>query len=155
MAWRQTWVQPYQKGWAISSYFLEIANCKLQLFTGVYGVFAGFPCCGETLYYLQIVGKSYNYHGVSPQSVNITGFIHNIHRVSLWFLQPFSIDSAGFPCRDPIIPSPHSFHGVKICSVLIKTCFQLGNQVFLVVYKWDVFLNKIFFSSLNFTISKV
>ena len=36
-------------------------------------------------------GKSYNYHGVSLQSVNITGFIHNIHRVSLWFLQPFSI----------------------------------------------------------------
>ena len=32
-------------------------------------------------------------------------------------IQPFSIDSAGFPCRDPAIPSPHSFHGVKICSV--------------------------------------
>ena len=28
----------------------------------------------------------------------------------------FEIASAGFPCRDPIIPSPYSFHGVKICS---------------------------------------
>ena len=42
--------------------------------------------------------KSYNYHGVSQQSVNITGFIHNINKVSLWFLQPFSVDSADFPC---------------------------------------------------------
>ena len=42
---------------------------------------------------------SYNYHGVSPQ-----------------FLQPFSIDSAGFPCRDPVIPSARIFYWVKICS---------------------------------------
>ena len=56
-----------------------------------------------------IVGKSYNYHGGSPQSVNITGFIHNIHRISLWFLQPFFVTNAGFPCRDPAIPSPRSF----------------------------------------------
>ena len=33
------------------------------------------------------------------------------------FLQPFSIDSAAFPCRDPAISSTRSFHGVKICSV--------------------------------------
>ena len=63
--------------------------------------------------------KSYTL--VSPQSLNITGFIHNTHRVSLWFLQPFSTDSAGFPCRDPAIPSPCSFHGVKICSVFLST----------------------------------
>ena len=44
-----------------------------------------------------------NYHGVSPQ-----------------FLQPFSVDSADFPCRDPTIPSPCSFHGVKIWSVEFK-----------------------------------
>ena len=56
---------------------------------------------------------------VSPQSVSITGFIHNILRVSLWFLQHFSIDSIGFPCRDPVIPSPCSFHGVKICSAIL------------------------------------
>ena len=74
------------------------------MFTGHYGVFTSFPCSGETLQYLEIVGKSYHYPGVSPQSVNITGFIHNIHRVSLWFLHPFSIDSAGFLCRDPVIP---------------------------------------------------
>ena len=55
-------------------------------------------------------------HGVSPQSVNITG-LYNTHRVSLWFSQPFFIDSAGFPCGDPEISSPCSFHGVKICSV--------------------------------------
>ena len=42
-----------------------------------------------------------HYYGVSPQ-----------------FLQPFSIDSADFPCRDHTIPSPRSFHVVKICSVL-------------------------------------
>ena len=69
--------------------------------------------CRENLHYLwkravRISGKphdnyrTYNYHGVSPQ-----------------FLQPFSIDSADFPYRDPAIPSPRSFHGVKICSVVI------------------------------------
>ena len=79
-------------------------------------VFAEFPCCGETLQYLQIAGKSYNYHGVSPQSVNMTGLIHNIHRDSMWFLKPFSIYSAGFPYRDHVIPSPCSFHWVKICT---------------------------------------
>ena len=55
-------------------------------------------------------GKTYrscNYHGVSSQ-----------------FLQPFSIDSADFLCRDPAIPSPRSFHGIKICSVL-KRVFLL------------------------------
>ena len=39
--------------------------------------------------------RIYNHHGVSPQ-----------------FLQPFSVDSADFPCRYPAIPSPRSFHGV-------------------------------------------
>jgi hypothetical protein len=34
------------------------------------------------------------------------------------FLQPFSIDSADFPCRDPAISSPHSCYGQNICSVL-------------------------------------
>ena len=81
------------------------------MFTWYYRVFAGIPCCGETLEYLQIAGKSYDYHGVSLQSVNIKGFIHNIHRVSLRFLQPFSIDSAGFPCRDSVIPNPVVFMG--------------------------------------------
>ena len=33
--------------------------------------------------------------------------------VSSQFLQPFSID---YPCGDPAIPSPRSFHGVKICN---------------------------------------
>ena len=47
------------------------------MFTGHNGIFAGFPCCGKTLYHLQIAGKSYNYHGVSLHSVNIKGFPHN------------------------------------------------------------------------------
>ena len=42
---------------------------------------------------------------------------HENYSAALQFLQPFSIDSEGFPCRDPAIPSPRSFHGVKICSV--------------------------------------
>jgi hypothetical protein len=45
---------------------------------------------------------------------------YNYHLVSSQFLQLFSIDSAGFFCRDPAIPSSHSFHGVKTCSVLIS-----------------------------------
>ena len=40
----------------------------------------------------------------------------NCHRFSPQFLKPFSINKADFPCRDPAIPSPRSFHGVKICS---------------------------------------
>ncbi len=39
--------------------------------------------------------------------------------VSLQFLQPFSIDSADFPCRDPAISSPRSFYGQNICSVAL------------------------------------
>ena len=53
-----------------------------------------------------IISRSCNYHEVSPQ-----------------FLQPFSIDSADFSYRDPTIPSPCSFHGVKICSVLLDIIF--------------------------------
>ena len=44
-------------------------------------------------------GKPCDKYRISPQSVNITGFIHNINRVSLWFLQPFDIESADFPCK--------------------------------------------------------
>ena len=69
--------------------------------------------CRENLHYLwkravRIAGKprdnyrSCNYHGVSPQ-----------------FLQPFSIDSADFTCRDPAISSPRSFYGQNICSVWV------------------------------------
>jgi hypothetical protein len=36
------------------------------------------------------------------------------------FLQPFSIDSADFPCRDPAISSPRSFYGQNICSVRVS-----------------------------------
>ena len=47
--------------------------------------------------------RIYIYNGVPPQSA-----------------QPFPIDSAGFSCTDPDVSSPHSFHGVKICSVLLN-----------------------------------
>ena len=41
------------------------------MFTGVYGVSIGFP-----IYRLR--GKPYDNYRISPQSVNITGFPHNI-----------------------------------------------------------------------------
>ena len=41
---------------------------------------------------------------------------YNHHRVSSQLLQPFSIHSADFPCRDPAIPSPRTFYGQNICS---------------------------------------
>jgi hypothetical protein len=47
--------------------------------------------------------RSCNYYGVSLQ----------------FFLQPFSIDSADFRCRDPAISSPRSFYGQNICSVCV------------------------------------
>ena len=51
-----------------------------------------------------------------------------LSNASFWktpqFLQPFSIDSADFPCRDPAIFSPRSFYGQNICSVDIKDIFQ-------------------------------
>ena len=52
----------------------------------------------------------------------ITGFVPNYYSL-------FSIDSADFPCRDPAISSPRSFHGVKICNV---HC-----EIFLKMIYWD------------------
>ena len=43
-------------------------------------------------------------------------------KICLQFLQPFSIDSADFPCRSPAISSPCSFYGQNICSVLLNSC---------------------------------
>ena len=53
----------------------------------------------------------------SPAICKYYNFIHNIHMIFLRFLQPFSKDCSGFPCKDPAIPCPCSFHGVKNCSV--------------------------------------
>ena len=89
----------------------------LQIFTGHYKVFAVSPVMGKPCNIYRLWGKFYNYHDVFLQTVNFTVFIHNIHMVSLCFLQLFFIDGTGFHYRDPIIPSPRSFHGVKICSV--------------------------------------
>ena len=70
---------------------------------------------GEILHYLckravRIKGKTrdnyrtYNYHGFFSQ-----------------FLQPFYIDSAEFPCRDPAISSPYSFYSQNIYSVVERS----------------------------------
>ena len=77
--------------------------------------------------------------------VIITG-TNNYHRDSLQFLQPFSIDSADFPCRSPAISSPCSFYGQNICSAVI--C--------LLSFKWkkeiDMFWRDLTLFSLFFTI---
>ena len=58
-----------------------------------------------------------NLHYLWKRAVRIVGFPCNCG-VSLQFLQPFSIDSADFPCKDPTISSHQSFYGQNICSVL-------------------------------------
>ena len=96
----------------VSYFYLDAVHCTwLQ---GIKGSFQGFPVVRKpcNIYSLRI--NPIIIMGFPLQSVNITGFIHIIHRVSLQFLQPFSIDSVSFPCRDPVIPSPRSFHGVRI-----------------------------------------
>ena len=57
-------------------------------------------------------------HHLWKRAVRIAGKPRDNYR-SPQFLQPFSIDSADSPCRDPAIPSPHSFHGAKICSAVL------------------------------------
>ena len=61
------------------------------------------------------------------------------------FYKPFSIDSAEFPCRDPAIPSPCSFHVVKICNVDTP----LGFPFCLPVQNYSFELVDFFFSSDN------
>ena len=58
------------------------------------------------------------------RAVRIAGFPCNC-RVSPQFLQPFSIDSADFPCRDPAISSPRSFYGQNIW--VAKACYNSRN----------------------------
>ena len=79
----------------------DYRDCKLQ------------GTCRKNLHYLwkravRIAGKPCNNYS-----------INNYYRVSLQFLQPFSIDSADFPCRDPAISSPCSFYGENIGSVVL------------------------------------
>ena len=64
---------------------------------------------------MYVVDKPSNIYRLQGNPMMIIGPVI-IHGVSPQFLQPFSIDSAGFPCRDPVIPTPGIFHGVKICS---------------------------------------
>ena len=100
----------------LSCYFSTSLHCKcLQ---GITGSLQVFP----------VVEKPCNIYRLWWNSIIISG-------VSLWFLLPFSIDSAGFPCRDPVVSSPRSFHGVKICSVLCNAqlCIEQFSHCCLVV----------------------
>ena len=66
-----------------------------------------------------------NLHYLWKRAVKIAGNPHDNyrtckhHRVSPQFLQPFSIDRADFPCRDPAISSPRSFYGQNICGAFL------------------------------------
>ena len=74
----------------------------------------------------------------------------NYHGISLQFIQPFSIDNADFPCRDPTIPSPRSFHRVKIFSVPIlyeKGPLEFLDEIWkfwlwLAAENWSIILSK-------------
>ena len=50
-----------------------------------------------------------NLHYLWKRAVRVAGFPHNSYRgykncgETLQFLQPFSIDSADFPCRSPVV----------------------------------------------------
>ena len=68
--------------------------------------------CRENLYYLEELQGNPVIIGL-PDNCRFC----NYYEGSSQFLQPFSIYSADFPCRDTTIPSPRSFHVVKICSV--------------------------------------
>ena len=59
-------------------------------------------CCRFSLQYLWKRAVRITEYRISLQSVNITGFPHNIH--NLWFLQPSSIDIAGKTYRNPVNP---------------------------------------------------
>ena len=74
--------------------------------TGNCRVPAGKICTIYEKRAVRISGKPHNNEGTC-----------NNHGVSPQFLQPFSVDGAHFPCRDPAISSPHSFYGQNICSV--------------------------------------
>ena len=76
---------------------------------------------------LQIAGKSNSYHRVLLQSVNITGFPQNMYtifpceeyRVSLWFLQSFSMDIAGKTYKHPVNTHKH---------LLCSWTWKIGNN---------------------------
>jgi hypothetical protein len=65
----------------------------------------------------------------------------------------FPLDFAGFPCRDPAIPSPRSFHGVKICSEVEKDI--LLPKLVLTFHCLNKFFGKLQILSLQPQISKV
>ena len=54
------------------------------------------------------------------------------YRVSLWFLQPFSLDITDFPCKVPVIPCKHlqcnsfPFPPTFICASIIMTWLQIS-----------------------------
>ena len=82
-----------------------------------------------------------NLHYLWKRAVRIAGKPHdnyrtyNYHRVSPQFLQPFSIDSADFPCRSPAISSPCSFYGQNICSVCMTTGWDQNSCIYCKYYQ--------------------
>ena len=75
------------------------------------------------LQYLQIAGKSYNYHGFSPQSVNVTGF-----------------PTTGKTCRHPVMPCKH-LQCTAICKMRVRRvwsatldCRQIISASFVTFY---------------------
>ena len=117
--------------WLFSSYFArcdqgssKLRNCRLstKCLWGKFDtlqIFTPWKVRG-----LRISGSLQGKSALWKRAVRIARKPHdnyrtyNYHGAFLQFLQPFSIDSADFPCRDPAIPSPCSFNGVNICSVL-------------------------------------
>ena len=81
----------------------------------VTGILQGFPT--------SVIDKSTNILW-GKDMIALIGNLSHIHRVSLRFLQLFSINSTGKPCRHPVMPCARTFHGVKICSA-VDFCHSL------------------------------
>jgi hypothetical protein len=67
-------------------------------------------------------------------------------RVITFLTQPFSIDSAGFPCRDPVIPSHTQEKGRNLENPYSLTGFSV--VPFLLLHKIDVHIRSgLYFST--------
>ena len=61
------------------------------------------------------------------------------HNSTLQIFTEYSRVFAGFPSKDPVIPSPRSFHGVKICSVVKKNVTEfLEDKLNCLIPIWPV-----------------
>ena len=116
-------------------------HCKcLQ---GITGSLQGFPVVGKPCNIYRLQGNPIIIMGFPLQSVNITWFTHNIHRVSLYFLQPFSI--AGKTCN-----LFFCFQGVFL--KILSSCMVSMQERFLIKSRlwWHTYGTWILTSSLDF-----